>query len=161
MYSVCADPVRHLVASCGLLLLLTACGNDGQTPEERVRSSIDAMVQAVEEGSPRQVGEWLHPDYRDERHSDRRSALASLLWYTRQHRDIYLFTLIRDLRVDASAGEAQGIVFVAMAGVPLESIQAIVSVNADLYRFDVDWRLDDGEWRVFSSRWRRADLSDL
>lgn len=124
-------------------------------------STVDAMVLAIEEGSSRRVGELLHPDYRDARHPDRRSALAGLFWYTRQHRDIHLLTLVRDLRVDASAGEAHGAVFVAMAGVPLESVQALVSVNADLYRFDVDWRRHEGEWRVTSSRWRRADLSDL
>lgn len=161
MCSVCVRRVQFLLAACGLALLLAACGGNGPTPEDRVRVTVDRIVEAIEAGEPRQVGGLLHRDYSDDQHPDRRSAVASLFWYTRQHRDIHLFTLIRDLRVDAEAGEAQGVVLVAMAGVPLKSIQSVVSVNADLYRFDVDWRLDDGEWRVISGRWQRADLSLL
>jgi hypothetical protein len=152
--------MRALLLGLGLALVLAGCGEDPPA-EERLKAAIASVEAAVEEGTPREAGDVLHPEYRDDRHPDKRSALATLLWYTRQHRDIHLFTLIRDLELDENAGEARTTVLVAMAGVPLESVETVISVRADLYRFDVDWQLTDGDWLVTSSRWQRADLSSL
>ena len=117
------------------------------------------MADAVERGDRTGVGDLLHPDYSDDRHPDKRAALASVFWYSRQHRNIHRFKLVRDIEVGPDATRATTVVMVAMAGVPIESIEALISLQVDLYRFDVDWRLDDGDWKVLSSRWQRADLS--
>jgi len=157
---VCADRMRALLLGLGLAFVLAGCGEDPPA-EERLKAAIASVETAVEEGSPRDAGDILHPDYRDDRHPDKRGALASLFWYTRQHRNIHLFTLMRDVAIDANAGVAKTKVLVAMAGVPLQSIETVISLRADLYEFDVDWQLTDGDWLVTSSRWQRADLSSL
>lgn len=144
----------------GLALLLAGCGAD-TSPEDRLKAAIAIFVEALENGEPREAGKVLHPAYQDARHPDRRGAVASLFWYTRQHRDIHLFTLVRDIDIDATSESARSGVLVAMAGVPIESVETLVSINADLYRFDVDWRHDEGEWRAVSAQWHRADLSSL
>lgn len=156
MCSACAKPVLAI----GLAVLLAGCGA-APSPGDRLKAAIAAFVEALEDGEPRRAGELLHPAYQDTRHPDRRSAVASLFWYTRQHRDIHLFTLVRDSDIDAASDSARTGVLVAMAGVPIESIETLVSINADLYRFDVDWRHEDGEWRATSAQWQRADLSSL
>jgi len=152
--------MRALLLGLCLAVVLVGCGDD--TPaEDRLGAAVASVVAAVEEGEPREAGGILHPDYRDARHPDKRSAIASLFWYTRQHRNIHLFTLMRDVAIDANAGVAKTKVLVAMAGVPLQSIETVISLRADLYEFDVDWQLTDGDWLVTSSRWQRADLSSL
>lgn len=151
---------RRLALVLCLAIALTACGVD-PSPEEQLKTAIASFVEAVEDGEPRRAGEVLDPSYRDVRHSDRRGAVASLFWYTRQNHNIHLFTVVSDITVDAVSGTARTDVFVAMAGVPVESVEALVSIRADLYRFDVDWRNVDGTWRVVSSRWQRADMSAL
>ena len=152
--------MRALLLGIGLALGLAGCSEDPPA-EDRLKQAIAAVVKAVEQGESREAGDLLHPDYRDDRHPDKRSALASLFWYTRQHRNIHLFTLVHDVEIDEGAGEARTTVLVAMAGVPLESVETVISVRADLYRFDVDWRLEVDDWLVSSSRWQRADLSSL
>ncbi|MGD1983753.1 MAG: hypothetical protein PVF93_07580 [Chromatiaceae bacterium] len=155
----CADRKRLLWLSA-LVAMLTACGTD-DSPEAQLRAAVDAFVDAVEAAAPRAAGDILHSAYRDARHPDKRSAVATLFWYTRQHSAVHLFTAIRAIELDPSAGSARSRILVAMAGVPIESIETLVSLNADLYRFDVDWQLEEGAWRVISSRWQRADLSSL
>jgi hypothetical protein len=156
-----AERAWRALAIGGVLLLLVACGGDNPTPEDRLRASVDAIEALVEAGDATGVRDYLASDYRDARHPDARSAIASLFLYSRQHRDIHLFTLVRDLQLDEAAGTAQTGILVAMAGVPLESIETLIALKADLYRFDVDWQRVDDEWRIVSSRWQRADLSSL
>ena len=49
------------------------------------------------------------------------------------------------------------VVYVAMTGVPVESIDALISLKADLYRFELGLLEEGGEWRVIRSRWKRVD----
>lgn len=157
---MCSVFARRAALVASLALALLACGVD-TSPEDQLKAAIAGFVDAVEEGELRRAGEVLDPSYRDARHSDKRGAVASLFWYVRQNRQLHLFTLVSDIAIDPAAGTARTVVFAAMAGVPVESVEALISVKADLYRFEVDWRTVDGTWRVVSSRWQRADLSAL
>jgi hypothetical protein len=152
-------PWRQLcIAVLALVLTVGGC-SDEVSPEQQIKAAVSAMADGVERGDRQQVGELLHEDYRDQRHPDRRAALATLFWHTRQHRQIHLLTLIRDIDLDPDGGHARTVVMVAMAGVPIASVEQLVSVKADLYRFDVEWQRSDDQWQVLSSQWQRADLS--
>jgi hypothetical protein len=155
---MCSVFARRFVVVVCLAIALAACGAD-PSPEDQLKAAIANFVDAVEDGEPRRAGEVLDPSYRDVRHSDKRGAIASLFWYTRQNRDIHVFTVVSDIAIDVASGTARTVVYAAMAGVPVESVETLVSIKADLYRFDVDWRAVDGTWRVVSGRWQRADLS--
>ncbi len=139
-----------------LMLLLAACGEPDDTPEEQVRQLIDAMEQAVEAGSVKEAAGLLHSDYSDRWHPDRRAAARSLFGYLRRHDNIHLFTLIRSITVTPSQDAADAVVYVAMSGMPVESVETLLSVKADLYRFDVSLAKLDRDWRVRSARWERA-----
>jgi hypothetical protein len=140
---------------------LVGCTDDGLSPEVQLRETIEAIATAVEAGKMKPVGENIADDYRDNRHRDKRSALATLYWYLRQHRNIHLFTLVRSLQLDDSGQTARSVVMVAMAGVPIASRASLVSLNADLYRFDVTWRYEEGHWRIAGSEWQRSTLADF
>jgi hypothetical protein len=144
-----------------LLAILAACGGDEVSPQQQLKTAIASIADAVESGDRDRVGDWLHPDYHDPRHPDRRAALATLFWYQRQHQQIHLFTLVRDIEIDATTEQARTSVMVAMTGVPVDSVEALVSLKADLYHFGVEWQFNGDEWQVVSSRWERADLSSL
>ena len=150
--------LRLLVVCC---LLLLGCADEGLSPEAQLRETIEAIASAMEAGEVKQVGENIADDYRDNRHPDKRSAIATLFWYLRQHRSIHLFTLVRSLQLDDSDQTARSVVMVAMAGMPIVSRDSLVSLSADLYRFDVTWRYEAGHWRVTGSQWQRATLDDF
>ena len=143
-----------------LLGLLAGCGQEQQTPEQQIRQRIDALVEAVEARESLALNDFLHPDYADSRHPDRRTALRTLLGYLLRHRGIHLFTLVRSIDYVEDAQAAHVTVLVAMTGVPVESLETLVSLKADLYRFDVQL-LNDDDWQVRSAEWQRADPRSL
>ena len=140
-----------------VLLALAACSSEQDPVEERVRALIGRIEQSIENRSVREAVDYLHADYSDPRHIDRRAAGASLFGLVQRHRTIHLFTLIRTVTPAADQESAQAVVYVAMTGVPVESIDALISLKADLYRFDLGLVEEEGEWRVIRSRWERVD----
>lgn len=140
-----------------LLLLLAGCGSD-ETPEDRVRALIGDMEQAVEEGSIRSASALLHDAYSDKWHPDRRAATRSLFGYLRRHDNIHLLTVTRDVDVAPDGQSASAVVYVAMSGTPVQSVDALLSVKADLYRFDVGLAQFEGAWRVRESNWERITI---
>jgi len=145
-------------ASC---LLLAACGTEPASPEQQVRALIESVQQSIEEGSVRQVGDLLHEGYSDPRHANRYAAVRTLFGITQRHRGVHLFTVIKTIDLTAQQDSADAVVYVAMTGVPVESMQALVSLKADLYRFDLGLVEERGEWLVLSARWERMDSSLL
>jgi hypothetical protein len=143
-------------ALTALLLALSACGGPEDTPEQRIRQLIDGMELAVESGSVKSAAEWLHNDYADRWHPDRRAAVRSLFGYLRRHDDIHLLTVIRSITVTPAQDTANAVVYLAMSGTPVESPETLISVKADLYRFDLELAVVDGDWRVLSAHWAPA-----
>lgn len=156
MSSVC---VRQILRAAGLVLwfTLTACGGDQVSAEDRVRALIGLMEESVETGSIRQAADLLDTRYTDPLHGNKAAAMRTLFGITRRHRGIHLFTLIREVELTPTQEAANAIVYVAMTGVPVESMQALISLKADLYRFELGLVEKDGEWLILSSRWERAD----
>lgn len=77
-----------------------------------------------------------------------------------QNRGIHLLTRVSEVAV-APPGEARAVAFVAMAGTPIDSAATLADVRADLWRFDVTLREEDGEWRVVRADWRPASAEDF
>lgn len=148
-------------AVLGLTLLLCACSGGQDTPEDRIRALIGELQQSVQDESLKQAAGYLHPHYQDDRHADKAAALRSLFVYLRRHHAIHLFVRITSIDVAPQQQTAQAVVYVAMAGVPVESVETLVSIRADLYRFDLRLEEQDGSWLVRRADWQRADMSAL
>ena len=56
---------------------------------------------------------------------------------------------------------AQAVVLVAMAGVPIASVQELATLRADLHRFEIDFVLEGKQWRVQRAVWRRAEVGEF
>ena len=138
------------------LLLLTSCSQDANSPEEQIQSTISAMEAAVEQRSLDSVRELVSSEYKDEWNGSRRTALRSLMFYFQGHQSIHLLTRTSDIQITDDGKRASAIVYVGMAGKPVEESEVLIDMNADLYRFDVDLLADGDEWRVSSARWQRA-----
>lgn len=159
MFSGFVDRSRGLTLA--VFLLLAACAGEQPTPEERVRSVVAAMETAVEGGSMQQAAELLDSQYKDRWHTNRAMAIRSLLGLTRRHSNIHLFSVIKAVEVLPQGDAASALVYVAMTGIPVESIDALVSLKADLFRFEIQLKEADGEWRIVSSEWERVDPGSL
>jgi len=158
---ICAERRASSVSLALLVIVLAACGGDPGSPEQRIRLLVAQAVEAIEDGSVQRAARFLHPGYSDRRHRDKAAATHSLFAYLRRHRDIHLFHLIKDIRLGPAGESASAVVYVAMTGVPVASVQALVALKADLYRFDLALLAADGEWLISGADWRRADLGQL
>jgi len=138
------------------LLTLTACSQDTNSPEQQIQNTISAMEAAVEQRSLDSVKELVSSEYKDEWSGSRRAALRSLMFYFQGHQSIHLLTRTSDIQIADDGKSARAIVYVGMAGKPVEKSEYLIDMNADLYRFDVDLITDGDEWRVISAHWQPA-----
>ena len=137
-------------------LLLAACVQDTNSPEEQIRSMVAAMETAVEQRSLDSVRSLVSSDYKDEWNGDRRAALRALLFYFQGHQNIHLLTKISEIQIHDDGSRAEVIVYVGMAGKPVEKSEYLIAMNADIYRFDINLVADGNEWLVHSARWQKA-----
>lgn len=157
---VCAERVGR-AAAAALVLLLVACGGPEPSPEQQLTARIDALEAAVEAGDLRQAASFVATAYADDQHRNKAAAMASLAYHRRRHGEVHLFTLVKGVTVTPDTQRASSVVYIAMTGTPADSVETLVALNADLYRFEIDWVAQDGGWQVARAQWRRARLSDL
>ena len=87
--------------------------------------------------------------------------MRTLFGITQRHRGIHLFTLIKAVDLSVRQDSASAVVFVAMTGIPVESMEALISLKADLYRFHIGLVEEGDDWLILNSRWERVDPSAL
>jgi len=157
-----ARPATVVWLAAALLALgaaLPGCGGDGQNPEARIR---DLIADAEGAAEAREIGVFrdrVHSDYSDERGYDRANVLRLVQGMMLRNRQIHLFSLVTEVTVAGETADAS--VLVAMAGRPIDSARALLDMDADLMRFDLELVLEGGEWLVRSVDWRRARLEDF
>jgi hypothetical protein len=137
-------------------LLLSGCSQDSDSAESQIRSMLSSMETAIQERSLDKVKSLVSPDYKDEWHPNRRAALRSLLIYFQGHTSIHLLTRVSELAISDDEKTAALVVFVGMAGKPIENADYLVALNADLYRFEVELAKDDDDWLVAGASWQRV-----
>jgi len=143
------------------LFLITACSQKTNSPEEQIRNLVSAMEAAVEQRSLDSVKELVDSEYNDEWNGSRRAALRALMFYFQGHQSIYLLTRVSDIKLNDDATAASVVVYVGMAGDPVEKSESLIDLKADLYRFDIKLKKDDDEWLVRSAKWQRARLENF
>jgi cyanophycinase-like exopeptidase len=138
------------------ILLLQACTSDIDSPEAQIQRFIDSAVQAAEARSVDGLGELLHRDYVDQ-HGNNRQQLGRLLRaYFFRHKNIHLFTRIDDIEILAD-NQASVSLHVAMAGTVISDIDALASLQARIYRFELQMVRED-DWLLRHASWAPAKL---
>lgn len=137
-----------------------ACSGEAQTPEERVRAVLAAIEAAAEARDVAALKEHVSDTYRDAQGNDRRALAGVATMHFLQHDAVHLLTRVRAVEL-VRDGEAQALALVAMAGTPIESAEWLDSLRADLYRFEVTLREEDGAWRVTAASWSPATSEDF
>ncbi|MCB1723905.1 MAG: hypothetical protein KDJ39_09455 [Gammaproteobacteria bacterium] len=110
----------------------------------------------MESGDLDALRDVLAAGYRDIHHPDRRAALPTLFTHRMRHRSVYLFTRIVEINTGPDGVQAHCVVYVAMTGVRVDNVEALLRLHADVYRYSLAWR-SDGRWRVTEAHWERVD----
>ena len=152
---------RYLSALLLSLLLVSGCSSDPESPEDQVRTLLAEAEAAVEARSIKDAAALVSETYQDQYRNNKRVIVRLLLGTFHRHQNIHLLTRIHTLEIAADGQVADTVVYAAMAGMPLESAEALVSVNASLYRFDLTLNREEDGWRLVQAAWRRAQAADF
>ena len=149
-------------AVCVLLLLsLTACGGDESSPEEQVRRYIAEGETAAEGRELKRLRELIAENYTDQAKRTRRDLVRLMGGYFFRHKSIHLFTRLASLQIKDEK-QAGVVLYVAMAGSPISGTEQLISLRADLHRFELELgKGEDDQWRLLSAHWRRATPDDF
>ena len=149
------------LASICLLAAALACGGDPLSPEEQVRTVIETMEQAAEEGDVSAFKAIVSESYQDHYGHDKRSLAAYVTYHVMRHSHRRFFARVRSVEI-RDDGRAEVVVVAAISGREVSGIEEWVGLHGDVYKIDMD--LDDegdGDWRVVWAQWKRTPPTDL
>ncbi|MDJ0833944.1 MAG: hypothetical protein QNJ69_10515 [Gammaproteobacteria bacterium] len=149
-----------LMSFIGLMLTLQGCSDDGISPEDEVRQFIENGIQAAENRNSGDLSDMLFDFYTDQNGYDKKKLVNLLRAYFFRHKNIHLFSRIRDVRM-LTDREAEVVMHVAMAGQVISDVTALASLRADLYRFELDLVKEGDDWLLRSAKWKRAQMNDM
>ena len=148
-----------IIAGLSIALLLNACSDDELTPEDEIKQFIESGIEAAENRSSDDLAELVDEKYRDGRGLDKKqlSNLARLYFF--KHKSIYLFSKINTIEFPTE-NNAQVTLHVAMAGSVISDVNALTSLRAEIFKFDLELIKQD-EWLLQSAQWQRASMGDM
>ena len=142
-----------------MTLLLQACSDDPESPEQQIRALIDQAVESGESRSADELAELLHHSFVDQQGRNRGELEKLLRLYFFRHKNIHLFTRIDSIEL-LGDNQANVGMHVAMAGSVISDVTAIASLKARVYRFDLQL-VKQSEWQLRQASWAPANISDL
>lgn len=142
-----------------LTLLAAACG-PGDSPEEQVRQYVAAAEEAVETRSLNDLKELIAESYQDGEGRTRRDIVAVAARYLYANKNIHVLTRMAELTFPAPE-EARLVVYAALTGQNVSDLDALLNMQADLYRFDLELVRQEKTWRLQKADWRPAKGEDF
>jgi len=150
--------VKFFIVMVVTSLMLVACTDEEVPDEQQVRNTIVQLETAIESGSVQQAVKLLSTDYSDKFHPRRGAAARSLFGYMQRHRNINLFSLVKQIDIADDGASAKVVVQVALTGVPVKSKETLFSIKADFYRFEIELKSIDDLWLISTAHWQRGAL---
>ena len=149
---------RNILQALLLAVSLAACSSD--TPEEQIKQYVAAGEEAVENRDVGDLRDLISEGYQDNLGRTRRDLVAIAARYILISKNIHILTRIDELRFPAE-DRAEFQLFAAMAGQNISDLDALLNMQADLYRFDLEVHREEGEWKLVRSDWRPAKAVDF
>lgn len=142
-----------------LALLVLSCSREDDSPEAQIRRFVAAGIEAAESRDSSALQDMLHIAYRDDRGYDRKQLAGLLRVYFLRHKNIHLFSKIDRIEL-INDSQARVNLHVAMAGSVIADVDALASLRAQIYRFELDL-IRQPEWQLQHARWAPASAADL
>jgi hypothetical protein len=149
----------RLALSFTILILLQACSETAETPEDEIRAFIKSGVEAAENRNLDALSDLIHGNYLDQKGYNKQRLSGLLRVYFIRHKNIYLFTKIEEIDLLAE-NEAMVRLYVAMAGSVISDVDAIAALRARIYRFELQL-IKEGDWLLHRASWKPASIIDF
>lgn len=125
-----------------------------------MRATLARAERAVAAKDLAALRDLIGERYSDRDGRDRRAIEQILRVYFLRHGSIHLVTRVQSVTVP-TAGRAEVVVLVAMAGTPIAAGADLGGLAADLHRFELTLSREGDAWRTVHAEWRRAQPGDL
>ena len=141
---------------------MSACSKESNDPEEKIRQVITAIELAAEQKSATTVIEYLANDYNDKHHQKRQQVIRSLLGYFYRKKNIFLFSRISNIKLDPNdETKAEASVIMAMTATQVDAAEKLLTLKADIYRFDIKVSSIYGSWLITTGSWKKDSASSF
>ena len=145
----------------GMLILFIAaslaCHKEDE--KEKVKKVITAVQTAVEEKRIRGVTAHIAKDYRDPQGNNFEALRGLLLGYFLRHPKISGYITHFDISVDGASAKAT-FKAILTSSKKTGSVTDVVPEQLGVYRFDVEFKKESGDWKITSARWSQVDLQN-
>lgn len=151
--------MKHL-AWAVVATLLVGCGAETESPQAKIRSVLAAIEDGAEVGDVSAIAEHVSQHYADSQGNDRRALVRYIQFHVLRNRRRHLLTREASLEL-TEPGRARAVVHAGLVGSSASSAEELLSMRADLYTFELEFVLEEGDWRVSRAEWKRAEARDL
>ncbi len=142
-----------------LPLLLIGCG-DEVTPEDQIRERIRQGELAAEARKSMEVAGIVSDDYSDDHGRAAKELKRIIIGYIMRHKQIHLLARVQKVEM-ASDTEGTASVLMGMLSQQGNDQLPLPQIRADLYRFELTFRDEGGDWNLIHASWRRAAPDDF
>lgn len=145
----------------GVLVLLLAAGAacHRENEQEKVKKVVTAVQAAIEEKNIRGATGYISKGYSDPQGNNFEAVRSLLLGYFFRYPKISAYITHLDISVDGTTARAS-LKAILTSGKKTGSVSDVVPVELGVYRFDVEFRKESGDWKITSARWSQADLQN-
>lgn len=151
--------IARILLLVGVTFLFQACSESAVSPEDEIRLFVESGVSAAENRSLDELSSLMHDSYRDQKGYNKKRLSGLLRAYFFRHKNIHLFTKIESIELLADK-QASVKLYVAMAGSAISDVDAIISLRARIYQFELQL-IKDNEWLLQHATWSRSRIVDL
>jgi hypothetical protein len=142
------------------LSMLPACRCSKESPEQRVRNTIDEVVKAARERDVKRVVAAVSEQYADAQGNRKEQIASAVRVQFLLHPNLYVVAKMSSLDCPEPTS-ARVVMFAAMASVPAGVVPDLRQLSADVYRFDLTLVDEEGDFRVVRATWAPATIADL
>ena len=139
--------MRNVILSI-VCLVLAACGEPEESPEQQIRDWIARGETAAEEKDRDELLDMISPSYADARGNDREQIGDLLRIYFFRQNSIALLVDVDEITVNADTAALVSLA-VGMAGTNAHA----PGLRADAYNFEFELQKPDDEWLLIGARW--------
>ena len=151
--------IVNLLCLVSLLILVQACDDSPDSPEDEIRQFIEAGVEAAEDRSLDGLALLVDDNYLDAKAYNKKQLGSLLGVYFFRHRNIHLFTRINEIEL-LNENQASVRLQVAMAGSEITDISALSTLRAQIYSFELQLTRRE-TWLLQSATWSPASIADF
>lgn len=136
------------------LALLGAC-SDPESPEAHLRATLAEAEEAAEQRDLGFFRALIAEDYSDRRGRNRSEIIQRAWLYFNQNQSIHVLSSIES--IEFPIPELARVELVAGLAGRDKQASSVWDLQADVYRFELEMRLDDaGDWKLIRAGWHRG-----